>query len=216
MSRDPIEEQGGVNLYTLLFNDPVDKTDALGREEVVVQEHHPIPHSNKKWNHGDHPLVKCAGVKLETEQKLVSLEGHMGRHSDSYQQEIRRRLNLKWESLKSKTRETSKKALESLVDEIIRDIESGKLRPYESKGVRVVGSSVAKTSSSRGVSVNAIKALRGKSLIIIDVMTLIPGTFFEIEFIRSRMKSGVSFPGAVKDLWEYYKERDGPTGPTTG
>src|SRR5262245_20993168 len=39
LSRDPIEENGGVNLYGFVNNDPIDYADALGEEVTMVAGH---------------------------------------------------------------------------------------------------------------------------------------------------------------------------------
>ena len=36
LSRDPIEEKGGINLYGFVRNDPVDKIDAKGKAEIKI------------------------------------------------------------------------------------------------------------------------------------------------------------------------------------
>ncbi|MBR4171115.1 MAG: RHS repeat-associated core domain-containing protein [Kiritimatiellae bacterium] len=66
MSRDPIEEEGGVNLYAMCGNDPLDKFDSLGffiscrqNGEIRIAE-------NQKWK-----LVKLDYMKDATHSAFV-------------------------------------------------------------------------------------------------------------------------------------------------
>jgi RHS repeat-associated protein len=203
LSRDPIEETGGANSYAILANSVVNSIDVLGQESDP-QEHHPISHNNNTWDHSSHPLCKCADMNLKTEQDLIVLEGHSGRHSQEYQAEVDHRMNKTWESLKGKSKGKAREALKRVVDGIMKDIGSGKLKPYVHKSVSVVRiiRRVGDASSA------ALRQSKGNVLsITMDVLSIIPGTVFEIQFIRGRMNEGQSFSGAVKSLWDYYQHR---------
>jgi hypothetical protein len=111
--------------------------DALSKVADVVQDHHGIPWDNKTWNHQKHPLVKQAGdPNLEKHpQNRKALQGHAGRHSTTYHQEIRRRMDEAYKKVAGKGQEEAKRELENLIKQIWKDIENGTLRPYDHKGV---------------------------------------------------------------------------------
>ena len=137
LSRDPIEEEGGVNLYGMLGNDASNRVDPIGLADLPIQDHHPVSPYQKILS--NHPLVKRAGVRLDLDQQLVTLENHAGRHSASYHAEVRNRLDAAWKTLGSKpTPGAARGAFSNVVDGIIEDIRNGKLKPYDGKEVRFV------------------------------------------------------------------------------
>ncbi len=139
LSRDPLDIAGGLNLYSSFSNDPILNVDTLGEAVVgpIFQWHHPITYANSTYNFGSHPLVKTACMDLKSEQRLVALDGHLGRHWNEYHNEVRRRLDAAYRDLKSKDQASARAALEKVVDEIIDDIKNNKLRLY-SNGRKVV------------------------------------------------------------------------------
>ncbi len=48
ISRDPIEEDGGVNLYGFVGNSPIDKIDVLGRSVFLHDQHDAVGHVNDR------------------------------------------------------------------------------------------------------------------------------------------------------------------------
>lgn len=80
------------------------------------------------------------GMKKSPELKtlpgnLRPLEGHAGRHSPAYHQEIRRRMDEAFKRTAGKGAETAQKELDNVLKSIWDDIASGKLRPYDHKDV---------------------------------------------------------------------------------
>ena len=103
-----------------------------------IQDHHAIPWNNKTYNHQNNPLVKLAKVDLQTFGKnLRAVEGHAGRHSATYHQQIQNRLNTAFTNLKTPSQAEAQKALNRVIKGIWRDIKNGKLAPYDLKDVIV-------------------------------------------------------------------------------
>ena len=228
LSRDPMEEEGGVALYVIATNAVVNFIDALGREVAdVEQEHHPIPYNNKTWNHSDHELIKCAAMNLETDQKLAVLQGHIGKHSPTYHAEVRARLDAAWAALSVKNETNAVIAVNGVVDSIIRDINSGSLKLFsnpekEVKLLRIIPRSRVAVGGASFAN-KASRVIRSsRTNIIINVFSIIPGSLREILMIKDYMDSGSSFPDAVQKLWHYYDDKiiyDGnglPTGNYNG
>lgn len=110
-----------------------------GGKRSQSQDHHAIPWDNKTWKHQDHPLVKEAGnPNLKTlGENLRALEGHAGRHSPAYHQEIRRRLDEAYVRVKDRGEEAALAELKNVINGIWNDIASGKLKPYSKKDVNL-------------------------------------------------------------------------------
>jgi Protein of unknown function (DUF1557). len=104
-----------------------------------TQDHHGIPWNNGTWKHQDHPLVRQAGNPnlKNMKENLRALEGHAGRHSASYHQEIRRRMDEAYKRVAGKGQKEAEDELKKVIEGIWKDIESGKLKPYDGKDVIV-------------------------------------------------------------------------------
>ena len=102
LNRDPIGERGGINLYGMIVNDCINNIDFLGLAEALpIQIHHPITYSNTTYNFAEHPLVKQSCIVLKTQQTLVVLENHAGRHDPNYHLEVQRRLDAEYRAIGS-------------------------------------------------------------------------------------------------------------------
>ena len=138
LSRDPIGETGGTNLYGMVNNNPIYHWDSLGE----AQNHHPIPWNtnpaNPSWNFQNHPLVKAAGLNLKTNQPLLKLENHAGPHTASYKNKIKLMLDTTWNNLSDRTSKGAREALNRTMNRIMTKIENGSLKPYDNKVVKAV------------------------------------------------------------------------------
>ena len=79
MSRDPIEEEGGVNLSGFVGNSPVDRSDMLGLSDCMITEHADTPAENMRpnaagqtlpWINIDYGLSPCGFLWQKREIKL--------------------------------------------------------------------------------------------------------------------------------------------------
>ncbi len=61
LSRDPIEEHGGLNLYAMVWNNPVDRKDKLGLTSSEEPEPIHLPPPGGKEKPGDPPGGNCGG-----------------------------------------------------------------------------------------------------------------------------------------------------------
>jgi hypothetical protein len=113
---------------------------AAGNVANIVQGHHAIPWNNKTWNHQNHPLVKqaCNSRLDKMPGNVRPVEGHIGRHSDSYHREIRRRMNEAYDWVAGKGQVAAQKELDKVLKGIWDDIACGKLKPYDHKDVIVL------------------------------------------------------------------------------
>lgn len=140
MSRDPIEEEGGINLYGMLANDCLNSTDYLGLADAPPRQiHHPITYCNTTYDFNEHPLVKQSCMMLKTDQTLVLLENHAGRHDPNYHLEVQRRLDAEYRAIgPGKSAEVYTSGVNRVAGGVIRDIDNGSLRPYVHKDVKVI------------------------------------------------------------------------------
>ena len=113
-----------------------------GRVDDVVQDHHAIPWSNKTYKHQKHPLVKLAGnPKLKTmPENLKPVQGHAGRHSTSYHDEINDRMDVAYEKVMkvkdaAKRGPAAKRQLNKVIQDIWADIGDETLPLYDHKDV---------------------------------------------------------------------------------
>jgi RHS repeat-associated protein len=203
LSRDLVGERGGYNLYAFVQNAPLTKIDLLGLAGIShndpptgialagsslssrydspsfsFQWHHPIPYNNSTYDHSSHPLVKRSCLDLKSDQKLIALENHSGRHTASYHEEIRLRLTVKWEQIgELATKEAAQRAVHEVVDGVIEDIQSGKLKLFLEKEVIEVPPQIAfKNPDSYGfvrrqlsASKRLIAEAYGKTLIVVNI-----------------------------------------------
>jgi RHS repeat-associated protein len=90
LSRDPIGEEGGINLYGYVGNNPINLWDPLGLEDIQV--HHGIsPYQDSLRNH---PLTKQAGCDLWSDPRnKFPLENHAGRHTPAYHNYVKQMLD---------------------------------------------------------------------------------------------------------------------------
>jgi RHS repeat-associated protein len=207
LGRDPIAEQGGLNLYGFVSNDGVNRWDVLGLADPGwPQWHHPIPWSNQTYQHHNHKLCLCAEVNLKSDQHMLLLNNHAGPHSGSYHNEVASRMDQAYDNMSSKTKANARKALDDVVDDIIKDINSGKLKLYENKSVTPADPSLR--GKIRQIARSKKRGVGGVLGISIDVINIIPGSIFEANYIRMRMKEGLTFSQAVGSLWNYYGEQE--------
>lgn len=109
---------------------------AEGKVADVVQDHHAIPWNHKTFNHQAHPLVKQAEANLKSlSTNIKPLKGHIGRHSSSYHQELRRRMDEGYKKVGGQGKDAAEAELDSIIKGIWDDIRSGDLKPYDHKGV---------------------------------------------------------------------------------
>jgi hypothetical protein len=167
LSRDRISELGGISLYAYVLNSPNTKIELFGDSvrnmppgtiiqsptggstsalyDPSFQWHHPIPWNNTEFDHSSHDLVRKACYNLKSEQKLIALQGHAGKHSPEMHQEVTRRLDAKYRTLgPNKDVSTYRQALNEVVDKIIDDIRTQKLKLYPEKIVIEVPYEIAK------------------------------------------------------------------------
>jgi len=126
-----------VGIHGLLVHNSCDGKGVAPKNVAdVIQGHHGIPWNNKTFNHQAHPLVKQAGTNLKKHPtNLRPLKGHIGRHSPSYHQEIRRRMDEGFKRVAGKGKGAAEAEVESVLEGIWKDIGSGKLKPYDHKDV---------------------------------------------------------------------------------
>jgi hypothetical protein len=103
-----------------------------------IQDHHAIPWDNSTFRHGNHALVKAAGVDLKTHGRNIGpLGGHLGPHSSAYHRSIQRRLQTAWTRARGKGQAVAQAELDSVIAGIWRDIGNGTLKPYSNKSVYI-------------------------------------------------------------------------------
>jgi RHS repeat-associated protein len=154
LSADPIEEEGGLNLYAYVNNSATNDVDIYGLEPI--QNHHAL--SFYQTYLSNHPLVKEAGANLRTDlRNQFPVENHLGRHSLSYHQKCGEMLDSAWNKYKSNGERSQVKAdqaLSRVYQKIQNNVYSGKLPLYDNKQVwRPVTSQTynyGKISSLRG------------------------------------------------------------------
>lgn len=158
-------------------------------------------------------MVNRAGVNLDSGQKRVRLENHASRHSSSYHNAVKNRLEEAWNRLYVRTPENARKAFDRVVDENIEDIRNGTLKPYDNKDVRfieVVEPSRRVPSKNSGLSrrVGPVRRPRPPSLGRLNGFLDLIGPVFlsahEMIFMRQRMNSGRTFGEALRDLQREY------------
>lgn len=167
LSRDPIEEQGGLNLYCFVGNDSLSRTDYLGESRnappssiigggmggitIIPYDiskpfhwHHPISYLSKKINFNDHSLIRRACMNLMSEQRLVAIQGHMGPHDIEYHSEVMRRLNAAEKALPANaSQELCRQTVNQVVDSIVEDITTGRLAPNAGRPIAIIPDDVA-------------------------------------------------------------------------
>jgi hypothetical protein len=137
---------------------------------------------------------------------MLLLNNHAGPHSGSYHNEVASRMDQAYDNMSSKTKANARKALDDVVDDIIKDINSGKLKLYENKSVTPADPSLR--GKIRQIARSKKRGVGGVLGISIDVINIIPGSIFEANYIRMRMKEGLTFSQAVGSLWNYYGEQE--------
>ena len=96
-----------------------------------IEEHHGIPYANKTFDFQNHPLVKKAGINLETDMgNKMLLANHRGRHWTLYLKAIKERLDNAL-AMMFKTGRSAKDCYNDVSQGIKRDIGNGSLKPYE-------------------------------------------------------------------------------------
>jgi len=229
LSRDPIQESGGINMYAFVQNEPISKFDLLGEADknippsVIIGTpgagigavkydpnkpfnwHHPITYYKSVIDFSSHPLVKRACIDLKYEQKLVALQNHSGPHSARYHEEVETRLSAKWATMDSRSRQSQeicRAAVEEVVDSIVTDIKRGKLQPNDGKLVAPVPDNVAMQKPDKYGYVKRMQAMKRVQQVTGRAMLYL--NVFEwiktAAFFMEHRNVSVDVYGNVKDL----------------
>jgi hypothetical protein len=67
--------------------------------------------------------------------KKRDLQGHMGRHTNTYHDQVKQRLDDAYDEVAGKGKHAAQEALHSVIGGIWRDIANGTLRPYANHDV---------------------------------------------------------------------------------